>query len=793
MKSYIFILIAGLLLTGCSNNSDSIKDSQSIDVELKVNLSALKINENDFSLFNEEINLGIIEGTQEKIAQIKIFNDETVSKEIQIAVTKENGFSLITNRCPALLEVKKSCSFYISFKSRDLFTGDYQSLVTVNSKDIVVKGSVTGKNNPLLTGTAVLSVVFKDGDNFSSNTNPIKTIEITNIGDGVASNVLPTLPSGYLIRINRCSRSLAPGASCYIQVIFKNHRTMPATAGNFQVSATSPGSITPVNSSISLQTGLPPSACARGTILVASECLSLIQVATQAEFVLPVDHDSGVGSTPLFFSQIFTGTVGASGTGVGASGSGMTPSNTAPVTSRVLTQAVPLVNVQDLHALIKATVSSSSATVEEIIDVTPTSISTVPNLADVGVKKISNPFYLTIPKHQFSTSSNVEFNLEVDYKILNESDPYSSNIKSIATGKGYKISRVSRINFPDESVNNVVGFDNAIYFSARIADGTSKIHRFNQDGTINQISNGNENGYGISVVFNNELYFVRPLSMVPSNKLFKINPAGEIKQVSNIMPGGNDGINNFKVFNNELYFSATSSLGSKLYKLSTTGTITQLSNINPGESDLIGASEVFNNHLYFIASTSGQSKLFKISTTGVITQVSNTRPGNSDAPSSLFKVFNNELYFVSTNPLGHKELYKIDQEDNIKLAADTRPNGSDTPYAMEVYNNKLYFVSTNQNSYRKLFSIDLNGVVNQESNSLGETHDFSGTVNFKEFQGDLFFTALSPEGFQTLQKINSDGIISLILGAAPTGEMVINDGKAYFNLFSALYKMEVQN
>jgi ELWxxDGT repeat protein len=195
------------------------------------------------------------------------------------------------------------------------------------------------------------------------------------------------------------------------------------------------------------------------------------------------------------------------------------------------------------------------------------------------------------------------------------------------------------------------------------------------------------------------------------------------------------------VFKNELYFSASRNNGYEMFK--TDGASVSEVDINPGPANslaLVGYSAVLGDRLYFAATGPHGTELFN--TDGNIIKEFDVNPGAASSKPLFFKTTSDALYFNAEGPQG-KELYKV-QGDNISLIdlnPGTASSNPSTSIATEV-NGSVYLVA-NGTSGVELFRVDGTTATGFD---IYPGPRGSSPQSFVEFNGDLFFSAMGPEG-----------------------------------------------
>ena len=318
--------------------------------------------------------------------------------------------------------------------------------------------------------------------------------------------------------------------------------------------------------------------------------------------------------------------------------------------------------------------------------------------------------------------------------------------------------------FSDSYLNNLIGFNDKLYFSAR-NDDESGGELFVSDGTtlgtrlLADLRPGSRSDYGYYysygsnpsdfIEFNDKLYFAANDGESGRELFISDGTAAGTQLLVDLNPGSsnygyysNDGSRprSFIEFNDKLYFSARNDdeNGQELFVSDGTAEGTQLLvDLNPGVYDsYYGPSSPqssypsnfieFNNKLYFAAGNGESgSELFVSDGTAEGTQLLvDLNPGVYDGyygPSfpqssnpSNFVEFNGKLYFTADNGENGQELFVSDgTAEGTQLLVDLNAGSSNygnnygaNPSNFVEFNGKLYFVADNGESGTELFVSD---------------------------------------------------------------------------------------
>lgn len=234
MKKILLIALSALIWTGCDQKNNIIESPES---GIEFELSNLEVS--DFES-PANLSLGPTSPTQREVSQDVILkNTGNGPQALAISLDDDPGFKIKLNRCGLSLAAGSSCKLSLSFSSRGLFDGSYTGALNVTPSAIIaLSSSITGYPNPDLSGTPALTISLSSA--FSPKTAiAYRTLNISNTGDGTATNIQTQLGANYSVRLNRCSSNLKPAQSCYIQILQRNHRSSSEPAPeNVEISST---------------------------------------------------------------------------------------------------------------------------------------------------------------------------------------------------------------------------------------------------------------------------------------------------------------------------------------------------------------------------------------------------------------------------------------------------------------------------------------------------------------------------------------------------------------------------
>jgi len=326
--------------------------------------------------------------------------------------------------------------------------------------------------------------------------------------------------------------------------------------------------------------------------------------------------------------------------------------------------------------------------------------------------------------------------------------------------------RVTDINSGGASSNpfTLTVVNNELHFSAD--NGTTGHEPYILDsgenlfflGDLNSGSASSSTGSYIS--FQNNTYFIAATS-ANSHDLIKydgvsvqgVPSTGSAKQFDIFNE------NALRIFNNELVFGMNAGnldFGTELYGYSGSGFIAMIEDINPNFPGSIPNSFIeMNGDLYFAATTQAEGDELWVyrSANNTVSLVADINPGvgdgvpNFSGSSSLFTVYNNELYFLADDGVNGNQLYSYDGT-NPPVAHIINSTGSSNPENMYVVNNKLFFSAIDSNGDMSMYSYD----------GVNPPFSFSDTiVSRAQYKGDLLLFAYD-DGINGTELWQFDGV-----------------------------------
>lgn len=246
----ITIALLMLILTACTDNhSNTGKEAEEkFNQETELDVSFLELDPN-LEMAPDLVPAFSTSSSQEVVSSIVLTNKNsaTAYSFSNISIVDSNmGFKIKLNRCGSSLESKKSCQIVIAFSSRNLFNGTYNTGLNINAHVIQLSATVSNRPDPSSTGSASLQLSL-NAPFVPLNNNPVRTLTISNVGDGTAQNLLLSLPADYFLKLNRCPSSLKPNESCSMSVSLKNPRQATTPSAQDPIQATVTGNTALLN------------------------------------------------------------------------------------------------------------------------------------------------------------------------------------------------------------------------------------------------------------------------------------------------------------------------------------------------------------------------------------------------------------------------------------------------------------------------------------------------------------------------------------------------------------------
>ncbi len=204
------------------------------------------------------------------------------------SVSASGDFSQ-TNSCSSVLPTGASCTAQVKFTPAA--AGPRTGLLSVSAANTVLTANLSG------TGGTAIATVSPAALTFASQrvgtTSPAQAVTLANTGN-IPLNIAAISASGDFAQSNTCARSLAPGASCSINVTFTPTARLSRT-GSLVIQSNS----TPAAPSVALSgTGIAPVAALTAALSFSPQALGT--TATQTATL------SNQGDAPLAITSITT-------------------------------------------------------------------------------------------------------------------------------------------------------------------------------------------------------------------------------------------------------------------------------------------------------------------------------------------------------------------------------------------------------------------------------------------------------------------------------------------------------
>jgi ELWxxDGT repeat protein len=300
------------------------------------------------------------------------------------------------------------------------------------------------------------------------------------------------------------------------------------------------------------------------------------------------------------------------------------------------------------------------------------------------------------------------------------------------------------------------------------------------DGVFTVSSPGVVSGFA---VFDGDLYFSGIAQGNAGPDLYKLDALGDLTSIPlrtgpNAAFGsfaGEDG--GFAAFNGGMFFNAfTDAVGSDaLFRLDSNGTVTVVrdgsNNVLFHTSGETSNFEQFDGNLYFTEQgPSTFADLYRMDAQGNVTAITVADNGTAlDNPGGTgYAQFNGNLYFAATNPSsGSAELFALSPGSNTAtLVLDAQSNvlsnaGIDGGFT--VFDGILYFNAFDSGlGEDMLYRLAPNGAPTPVLDGQGHeiAHIFGDGTNFTQFDGALYFTALTSDG-EELVKLDAAGQVTV--------------------------------
>lgn len=293
----------------------------------------------------------------------------------------------------------------------------------------------------------------------------------------------------------------------------------------------------------------------------------------------------------------------------------------------------------------------------------------------------------------------------------------------------------------------LTAFNGKLYFSANDASFDNELWQYN--GTtasrVVEINTGGSSFVSNLIVFNGNLYFVAD-DGISGSELYKYDGISAPTLVADINPGINNSfINTLAVFNGKLYFNADDGInGQSLWEYN--GTIAPSIVAGGAGIDPLGLTE-YSGALYFRGTdpstlTNFGSELLKYDGVSAPSAVVDIRPGSTGSFPSLFKVFNNNLYFNADDGVEGNELWVYNGTvASLTANINTAPGSGSNPSELTTFKNKLYFSADDGTNGNELWVFDGTTASMVYDIYPGGTFNSSGPAKLISYRDTLYFSA----------------------------------------------------
>lgn len=156
-------------------------------------------------------------------------------------ITVSGPFTL-ANGCTQDVQPGGSCTITLSYNAQDL--GGHTGTLSVLSNAVSGSRSIALTGNTVAVPTPIVTVVPASigfGDRMLGTLSATQRITISNSGNAAASITTNTSSADFVVTTNTCGTTLAPGTSCYADVVLRPVGFGPRR-GAFEVDANAAGS-----------------------------------------------------------------------------------------------------------------------------------------------------------------------------------------------------------------------------------------------------------------------------------------------------------------------------------------------------------------------------------------------------------------------------------------------------------------------------------------------------------------------------------------------------------------------
>lgn len=297
--------------------------------------------------------------------------------------------------------------------------------------------------------------------------------------------------------------------------------------------------------------------------------------------------------------------------------------------------------------------------------------------------------------------------------------------------------------------------------------------------------------------YNGKLYF-GATEINSGNEIWVYNPGtGNVDILSDVP--GNSSPNGFTVLNGKLYFSGVDPVegyGLQVYD-DMTNTITPTSFITPGNNGHIVDITAYNGLLYFRAydDALGNELMVYDPQTDIASMVIDLNPNGNGRVEDLF-VFDNELFFQGDDGNIGVELWKYNSTtQEVTLVADINTGEeSGNPQSFAIYDDQLYFRAFQQDFGYDLYSYNpVDGTVTQRTDINGNLDPEYLTV----YHDKIFFKGRYSPAVNAELVYYDAATEELVLvedlspSASNPRDLIVFNDKIYFGTYTEEYGREL--
>lgn len=235
MKKLLYLFLS-LVLISCSNSTSSQRNEiEDGDFVFKINYSSIGTSlvvDSEYLSPQGELNFGDLDEGK-KIIRSLVLKNQT-EKNINLNIHPlSSPYSVRVNRCLTNLLPGKSCKVEIQAVARNNFSEEFEQALlisfVIDSENYSTR--IDLNSNPLkvkdYTGNWQVDVDFGDRLNYEIGIRPFpQKILIENTSNQIveASQLIPQISNGFVIRTNRCLGEIKPKQKCTITIMYLDYR-----------------------------------------------------------------------------------------------------------------------------------------------------------------------------------------------------------------------------------------------------------------------------------------------------------------------------------------------------------------------------------------------------------------------------------------------------------------------------------------------------------------------------------------------------------------------------------------